>query len=226
MFYVTHFRPYLYGRKFALVTYHKPLVWFQNSKDPCSRVSRWRLKLAEYDFDVVYKAGKMNVNADALSRNPTDDSKEKWKHLRVDDNDTFMTSQEKMTTKKIFTRNKQENSENDVKPSKRRNLNPVIVLYDVDHFSEIPEDQILNTDSKIQGFFQEFLSQESFSGIGKNILKYTNLFKNLVSRLIFMTILLLSPVFSKKIRTFIMENYYYKSSRENTTRKSKKFESK
>ena len=29
---------------------------------------RWRLKLAEYDYDVVYKAG--NVNANALSRNP------------------------------------------------------------------------------------------------------------------------------------------------------------
>ena len=56
---------------------HKPLVWFQNSKDTCSQVSRWRLKLAEYDFDVIYKAGKMNVNADALSRNPIDDNKGK-----------------------------------------------------------------------------------------------------------------------------------------------------
>ena len=65
----------MYGRKFALVTDHKPLVWYQNSKDPCSRISRWRLKLAEYDFDVVYKAGKMNVNADALLRNSINDKK-------------------------------------------------------------------------------------------------------------------------------------------------------
>ena len=69
---VTYFRPYLYGRKLTLVTDHKPLIWFQNSKDPCSRVTRWKLKLAEYDFDVIYKAGKTNVNADALSRNPID----------------------------------------------------------------------------------------------------------------------------------------------------------
>ena len=34
-----------------------------------ARVLRWRLKLAEYEYDVVYKAGKANVNADALSRN-------------------------------------------------------------------------------------------------------------------------------------------------------------
>ena len=54
----------LYGRKFTLVTDHKPLVWFHNSKDPCSRVTRWKLKLTEYDFDVAYKAGITNVNAD------------------------------------------------------------------------------------------------------------------------------------------------------------------
>ena len=69
---VTYFRLYLYGRKFTLVIDHKPLVWFQNSKDPCSQVTRWKLKLAEYDFDITYKAGKTNVNADALSRNPID----------------------------------------------------------------------------------------------------------------------------------------------------------
>jgi len=34
------------------------------------RILRWRLKLAEYEYDVVYKASKTNVNADALSRNP------------------------------------------------------------------------------------------------------------------------------------------------------------
>ena len=67
------FRPYLHGRKFIFVTDHKPLVWFQNSKDPRSRVTRWKLKLAEYDFDVIYKAGKTNVNGDALPRNPVEE---------------------------------------------------------------------------------------------------------------------------------------------------------
>ena len=54
------------------MTDHKPLIWFKNSTDPTSRVSRWRIKLNAYDFDIVYKAGKTNVNADALSRNPVD----------------------------------------------------------------------------------------------------------------------------------------------------------
>jgi hypothetical protein len=39
-------------------------------QDPSSRLLRWRLLLEEYDYTIVYKAGKKNVNADALSRNP------------------------------------------------------------------------------------------------------------------------------------------------------------
>jgi len=65
-----HFRPYLYGRKFTLITDHQPLVWIHKVKDPTSRLIRWRLKLKEYNYEVVYKCGSMNKNADALSRNP------------------------------------------------------------------------------------------------------------------------------------------------------------
>uniref|UniRef100_A0A6V7LZN9 RNA-directed DNA polymerase n=1 Tax=Bracon brevicornis TaxID=1563983 RepID=A0A6V7LZN9_9HYME len=65
---VKHFRPYLYGRKFVVVTDHRPLRWIFNVKDPGSRLMHWRLKLEEYEFEVVHKAGKLNTNADALSR--------------------------------------------------------------------------------------------------------------------------------------------------------------
>lgn len=69
--YVLHyFRPYLYGRKFTLVMDHKPLVWLKSVKDPTFRLTKWGLKLAEYDYRIVYKSGTANANADALSRNP------------------------------------------------------------------------------------------------------------------------------------------------------------
>ena len=42
--------------------------------DPGSRLIRWRLKLEEYDYEIVHKSGKGNTNADALSRNPIADS--------------------------------------------------------------------------------------------------------------------------------------------------------
>lgn len=65
---VKHFRPYIYGTRFTLVTDHKPLQWLFNVKDPGSRLMRWIIKLADYDFAIVHKSGKKNTNADALSR--------------------------------------------------------------------------------------------------------------------------------------------------------------
>ena len=55
IFAVQHFRPYLYGRKFLLVTDHRPLVWLHNLKDPNSRLGRRKVKLSEYDYEIIYK---------------------------------------------------------------------------------------------------------------------------------------------------------------------------
>ncbi|KAL6416902.1 hypothetical protein ACFW04_013098 [Cataglyphis niger] len=65
-----HFGPYLYGKKFTIITDHKPLVWLHSIKDPSSRLWKWRTKLAEYEYEIQYKKGSLNNNADALSRNP------------------------------------------------------------------------------------------------------------------------------------------------------------
>lgn len=67
---VKNFRPYVYGRALTIVTDHKPLVWFRTAKDGNARVLKWRLRLAEYEYTVVHKPGKIKLNADALSRNP------------------------------------------------------------------------------------------------------------------------------------------------------------
>lgn len=65
---VKQFRPYIYGRKFNIITDHKPLSWMFGVKDPGARLTRWRLLLEEYDYSVIYKPGVQNTNADALSR--------------------------------------------------------------------------------------------------------------------------------------------------------------
>lgn len=41
-----------------------------NAQDVKMCILRWKLILAEYDYKVIYKTSKTNVNADALSRNP------------------------------------------------------------------------------------------------------------------------------------------------------------
>ncbi|PNF41072.1 hypothetical protein B7P43_G06245 [Cryptotermes secundus] len=67
-----HFRPYLLGRKFQIVTDHKGLTWIFNVKDPSSRLMRWKLLLEEYDYEIQYRAGERNSNADSLSRYPVE----------------------------------------------------------------------------------------------------------------------------------------------------------
>jgi hypothetical protein len=62
-------RCFLYGRKFKNVTDHAALKWLITVKNhECVRLTRWVLKLSEYDFEIEHKAGKKHVNTDSLSR--------------------------------------------------------------------------------------------------------------------------------------------------------------
>jgi hypothetical protein len=65
---VQHFRPYIYGKKIKILTDHKRLTYLFSISNPSSRLMRFRLKLEEYEYEVIYKPGKSNTNADALSR--------------------------------------------------------------------------------------------------------------------------------------------------------------
>ena len=58
VFGVTHFKCYLIGAKFKIVTDHAALKWLFSEKDPSSRLLRWTLKLGEYNYEVTYKPGK------------------------------------------------------------------------------------------------------------------------------------------------------------------------
>ena len=61
-------RSYLIYEKFTVYTDHAVLGWLLTINDPSGRLMRWRLRLAEYDFNIEYKTGKTNTQADALSR--------------------------------------------------------------------------------------------------------------------------------------------------------------
>lgn len=65
---VGYFRPYLYGRRFTIYSDHRPLQWLFSHKEPSSRLFAWKTKLQAYDFEIIYKKGALNTNADALSR--------------------------------------------------------------------------------------------------------------------------------------------------------------
>ena len=72
MFALKTLRPYILYEKFVLHTDQESLSWLMNIEDPSGRLLRWRLRLAEFDFEVKYKLGKLNTQADAMSRLLTD----------------------------------------------------------------------------------------------------------------------------------------------------------
>ncbi|XP_046959673.1 uncharacterized protein K02A2.6-like [Vanessa cardui] len=73
IFGLSKFHEYLAGRKFSIITDHKPLVGLFNPDKPIPeqispRMLRWSLKLSCYQYIIKYRAGKLIGNADALSR--------------------------------------------------------------------------------------------------------------------------------------------------------------
>ena len=64
---VESFHPQLYGTRFAVVTDNKALSYFLSQTNLPYRLTRWRMYLQSYDFDIIHMPGKDNVLADALS---------------------------------------------------------------------------------------------------------------------------------------------------------------
>lgn len=67
---IEHFKVYLDGRHFIVITDCACLSWLFNLKESKARLHRWAVKLSAYDFNVIHRPGSSNKVADALSRNP------------------------------------------------------------------------------------------------------------------------------------------------------------
>ncbi|KAK8933363.1 hypothetical protein KSP39_PZI015730 [Platanthera zijinensis] len=63
-------RPYLLGRHFKVRTDHQSLKHFLDQRVSSPLQQKWVTKLLGYDYEIVYRRGKDNVVADALSRLP------------------------------------------------------------------------------------------------------------------------------------------------------------
>ena len=72
---VKKFHQYLFGQEFVIFSDHKPLQYLFSESRPVpplasSRIQRWALTLSAYSYKIVFKSGKQQANADALSRLP------------------------------------------------------------------------------------------------------------------------------------------------------------
>ena len=61
------FHEYLYGGHFEVYTDNNPLIYILTTAKLDATGQRWVASLANYNFKIFYKNGKLNVEADALS---------------------------------------------------------------------------------------------------------------------------------------------------------------
>ena len=86
---VKYFHQYLYGRRFTLITDHKPLMTILGPKTgvpslAAARLQRWALLLSAYCYDIEYKPTKEHSNADGLSRLPLPQNEKSNVRIGVD----------------------------------------------------------------------------------------------------------------------------------------------
>jgi hypothetical protein len=65
--------PYLLGKIFQIKIDHQSLKYFLEKRPSSLEQQKWVTKLFGYDYEIIYKKGKDNVVADALSRKYEDE---------------------------------------------------------------------------------------------------------------------------------------------------------
>ncbi|KAK7922046.1 hypothetical protein WMY93_008948 [Mugilogobius chulae] len=89
------FHDFLYGADFVVITDNNPLTYILTSAKLDAASHRWVAALSTYNFKLQYRAGKQNLDADALSRRPHDHHSDvrlqrEWEMIRqfAQDHDT------------------------------------------------------------------------------------------------------------------------------------------
>src|SRR5437867_10677960 len=82
---VKEFYPYLCNNNFVMLTDHLSLKWLNQIKYGKARLFRWSLTLQGLTYSVMYKQGRANKNADALSRRPYEEQTETEDKKFIDD---------------------------------------------------------------------------------------------------------------------------------------------
>lgn len=172
---IREFHCYIYSNHFKVFTDHKALQWLFQVKSPNSRLLRWKMELACYDFEIIHIKGKTNVVADCLSRYIHQENENK-----IDFEDEPMPKIEPLRINNIVmtrakTKKLDKNTEiTEISP--KMNLNPRVLLKPLSH-EELPlfiesNDENLTTDYKTKAFI---LSLDDLKPVKHMKLDKTNL---------------------------------------------------
>jgi hypothetical protein len=72
-----YFRWALHGTPFVLKSDCQALVWLHKHKDLSSRLTRWALRLQDFQYVIEYRKNKEHCNVDALTRMPFEPAPER-----------------------------------------------------------------------------------------------------------------------------------------------------
>ena len=97
---ISHFETYIHGMPFTIITDHSALKALKDKSLLTGRLLRRAEKLLEYDFDVIYRAGREHVVPDFLSRiylaeMSVSEDEEKDRKLAVEKNKIYIPLQDR-----------------------------------------------------------------------------------------------------------------------------------
>ena len=61
-YFVQYYKHYLLGRKFVVRSAHELLKWLYSLKEPKHRIARWIEVLSEFDFELEYRPGYVQMS--------------------------------------------------------------------------------------------------------------------------------------------------------------------
>lgn len=67
---IRKYRQYIEGQHFTVLTDCLALKWLNSMKNPSGRLAKWSLELQQFDYEIKYNKGSLNIVPDALSRIP------------------------------------------------------------------------------------------------------------------------------------------------------------
>ena len=172
---IRHFRPYLYGAKFVCRVDHHSLIWLTNLKNPTGILARWLETLAQYQFTVIHRPGRLHTNADGLSRLQNNEEVGKYKNVSKEINHS------EVSIRSISISNDEFIQQQNADP----NLVPVLQAIKTGSFPDINQLRLYNRETRF--YFGKVMSLQVDQGVltenlnqSKRIIVPTMLQKELV----------------------------------------------